>query len=46
MKEKTINDEIISNTIEDLFKHDNNMQLNVAQHEIRITRYENIFMKF
>ena len=45
MNDKIINDEIISNKIENVIKHNNNQATNIAQHEIKITRYENVFMK-
>jgi hypothetical protein len=45
IKDKTINDEIVSNKIDDLIKNENNIKLITAQHEIKITRRENLFMK-
>jgi hypothetical protein len=45
MKDKTINDEIVTNKIDDLIKNENNIKLITAQHEIKITRHENLFMK-
>ncbi len=45
IKDKTINDEIVSNKIDDLIKNENNIKLITAQHEIKITRHKNLFMK-
>ncbi|CAF1291804.1 unnamed protein product [Adineta steineri] len=45
MNDKKINDELVSNKIDELIKNDNNIRLITAQHEIKITRHENIFMK-
>jgi len=45
IKDKTVNDEIVSNKIDDLIKNENNIKLITAQHEIKITRHENLFMK-
>jgi len=45
MKEKTINDEMISNKIDDLIKNENNINVNIAQHEVKLTRHENLFIK-
>jgi hypothetical protein len=45
MNDKIINDEIISNKIDNVIKHSNNQAANIAQHEIKITRYGNVLMK-
>lgn len=45
MKNKTINDELISNKIDDLIKNHHVMKINIAQHEIKVIRYENLFKK-
>ncbi|CAF4077034.1 unnamed protein product, partial [Rotaria sp. Silwood1] len=45
MKEKMLNDDIITNKIDDLIKSNHNQTINIAQHEIKVTRYENAFMK-
>ena len=45
MKDKIINDEIISNKIDELLQNNNNQKINITQHEIKITHHENVFKK-
>ncbi|CAF1400016.1 unnamed protein product, partial [Rotaria magnacalcarata] len=45
MTKKSSNDEITSKKIDELITCNNNNKINVTQHEIKITRHENIFTK-
>ena len=45
MKDKIVNDEIISNKIDELLQNNNNQKINITQHEIKITHHENVFKK-
>ncbi|CAF3215296.1 unnamed protein product [Rotaria sp. Silwood2] len=45
MKDKNINDDIVSKKVDELISNDNSIKQNVIQHEIKITRYENILIK-
>jgi hypothetical protein len=45
MKDKTSYDVMIANKIDDVIKNENAINLITAQHEIKITRHENLFTK-
>ena len=45
MKDKTISDEVISSKLDDVITNNINVKLVATQHEIKLTRHENLFMK-
>lgn len=45
MNEKSANDKVISKKMDELITTNNTSKINVAQHEIKVTRHDNIFLK-